>query len=340
MGAMSGIRVVEFEGWIAGSLLGMLLADQGADVIRIARPDGPVYDQPGASMLARGKRSLVLDLKREADIDVAKRLASTADIVIENIRPGALDDLGLGVAALQAVNPSLIHVRLAGFASDDQTHAGIAAYEGVIAASLGMFTEINLLKPLFGMDPVYSPLALPSIYGAVQGAIACNAALLARTRTGSGANLEVPLAAAAAMAMSSIFMKVEGAPPHYDSPQLPKLVKSAVLPILRRYWRNSPARQRRFYKQIQSAVPALMSAYPCTDGRLFYVFAIDNGPMATKLLSVLGLLEAAKAHGFVTANPYAGPTDEPNLATTASLPRKAQAWLRSQIAAALLAKSA
>jgi crotonobetainyl-CoA:carnitine CoA-transferase CaiB-like acyl-CoA transferase len=340
MGTLSGIRVVEFEGWIAGSLLGLLLADQGADVIRIARPGSPIYDNSGSAMLARGKRSLVLDLKIEADRTVALKLASTAEIVIENLRPGVLDDLGLGAELLRTYNTRLIHIRLPGFASDDLSHAGLAAYEPIIAASVGMFSELNLIKPLFGMDPVYTPLALPSIYGAVQGAIACNAALLARDQTGKGASLEVPLAAAAAMAMSSIFMRVERAPAHYDTPKLPKIVKAAVLPMLRRYWRNSPARQQRFYTKIQSNVPAMMSAYPCADGRLFYVFAIDHAGLAGKVLDILGLRQEAEAYGFVTANPYDGPTDAPNLAATASLPPKAQAWLRTKLGNALLARAA
>lgn len=340
MGALSGIRIVEFEGWIAGSLLGMLLADQGADVIRIKRPSRPVYGNPGSEMLARGKRSITLDLHSAGDRDVALRLASTADIVIENLRPGALDLLGVGCNTLRAINPRMIHVSLPGFASDDLAHQGIAAYESIIAATIGMFTEINLLKPIFGMDPVYSPLALPSIYGAMQGAIACNAALYAREMTGEGASVEVPLAAAAAMAMSSIYMNVQGGPTHYETPRLPKIVKSIVLPILRRFLRNSPSRQQKLYSKIQTAVPAMMSAYPCADGRLLYIFAIDNAALSTRLLETLGLLTEAIEFGFINKNPYDGPTKEPNLATTSSLPPKAQAWLRKSIAQALLTKPA
>jgi crotonobetainyl-CoA:carnitine CoA-transferase CaiB-like acyl-CoA transferase len=340
MGALSGIRVVEFEGWIAGSLLGMLLADQGADVILICKPGSPIYSAPGAQMLARGKRSIVLDLSLDSDREIALKLAATADITIENLRPKALDNLGIGYDVLRSVNPRLIHVCLPGFARDDLVHTGLPAYEGIIGASVGLFTEINLLKPLLGMDPVYTPLSLPSIYGAVQAAIACNAALLARDKTGHGNHIEVPLASAAAMAMSSIYLQVEGAPSHYETPKLPKFVKSVVLPLLKKYWRNSPEKQRRFYAKIQSAVPALMTAYPCADDRLLYVFAIDNAPMATKLLETLGLLEAARAFGFVTANPYDGPIEGDNLAATSSLSRKAQAWLRENVGRVLRRKPA
>jgi crotonobetainyl-CoA:carnitine CoA-transferase CaiB-like acyl-CoA transferase len=340
MGALTGIRVIEFEGWIAGSLLGMLLADQGAEVIRIARPGAPIYDQPCSDMLARGKQSMVLDLSLEEDRDIAKRLVSTADIAIQNLRPGALEKLGVGGEFLRSVNPRLIHINLPGFASDDTMHLGLAATEGIIAAAIGMFNQISMLKPTFGMDPVYSPLALPSIYGAIQGAIACSAALSAREKTGAGALLEVPLAAAAGMAMSSIYMKVEGAPAHYDTPKLPQIVRSLVLPLLHRYWRNSPTRQRRFYAKIQAALPALMSAYPCADGRLIYIFAIDHATLATKLLDALDILEDARTYGFTTANPYDGPVKAPNLATTASLDPKAQGWLRAKISEKLVTRTA
>jgi crotonobetainyl-CoA:carnitine CoA-transferase CaiB-like acyl-CoA transferase len=340
MSGMSGIRVVEFEGWTAGSLLGMLFADQGAEVIRVARPGDPILSGAGSQMLARGKKSLVLDLQIPADKEVAKRLATTADIVIENLRPGALDEFGVGCTALRGINPRLVHINLPGFASSDATHASVAAYDGIIAATLGMFTEINLLKPTFEMDPVYTPLALPSIYGAVQGAIACNAALIARDKTGHGASLEVPLASAAAMAMSSIYMKVDGAPEHYQTPRLPQFVKSFVLPMVRRFVRHSSKRQQWLYAKAQSAVPAMMSAYPCADGRLLYVFAIDNAPLATQLLKTLGLLDGALAFGFETASPYESSTSAFNLAATSTLPPKAQAWLRNKMGAAFLTKPA
>jgi crotonobetainyl-CoA:carnitine CoA-transferase CaiB-like acyl-CoA transferase len=340
MGVLSGVRVVEFEGWLAGSLLGMLLADQGAEVIRIARPGAPIYDRPGVEVLARGKQSIVLDLGKAEDCETALRLAVNADIVIENLRPGALDKFGLNHAVLRAHNPRLVHVRLPGFASDDGEHAGLAAYDGIIAATLGMFTDLNIIKPMFGMDPDYTPLAFPSIYGAVHGAIAACAALYNRDAHDRGVSLEIPLAASAAISMSSIYMQVEGLPDHYITPKLPKVVTTVLLPLARKYWRNSPERQQKAYAKIKANVPALMDSYTCADGRQLYVFAIDHARLAPNLLRALRLYDEALAFGFVIADPYHGPVDAPNLATTASLPRKAQGWLRKRVGEVLATNSA
>src|SRR5215831_3683410 len=94
--ALAGIHVIDFGQYIAGPLTGMLLADQGADVIRIDPPGGPVWDTPANATWNRGKRSISLDLKQPADLNVARRLMASADVVIENFRPGVMARLGLG----------------------------------------------------------------------------------------------------------------------------------------------------------------------------------------------------------------------------------------------------
>ncbi len=94
--ALDGIRVIDFGQYIAGPLCGMLLADQGADVIRVDPPGGPVWQTPANATWNRGKRSIALDLKQPDDLDVARRLVASADVMIENFRPGVMDRLGLG----------------------------------------------------------------------------------------------------------------------------------------------------------------------------------------------------------------------------------------------------
>ncbi len=94
--ALEGIHVIDFGQDIAGPLTGMLLADQGADVIRVDPPGGPVWDTPANATWNRGKRSISLDLKQPDDLDVARRLMASADVVIENFRPGVMARLGLG----------------------------------------------------------------------------------------------------------------------------------------------------------------------------------------------------------------------------------------------------
>src|SRR4051812_24516500 len=96
MGALDGVRVVDFGQWIAGPLAAMLLGDQGAEVIRIDPPGGPRWKTAANATFNRGKASVALDLKRDDDRAQASRLIDSADVVIENFRPGVMDRLGLG----------------------------------------------------------------------------------------------------------------------------------------------------------------------------------------------------------------------------------------------------
>lgn len=88
MGALSDIRIVDFGHYVAGPLTGMLLADQGATVIKVDPPGGPTFDSQANATWNRGKQSINLGLKSSADLDIAKRLVAQADVVIENFRPG------------------------------------------------------------------------------------------------------------------------------------------------------------------------------------------------------------------------------------------------------------
>ncbi len=96
VGALEGIRVIDFGQYIAGPLVGMQLADQGADVIKVDPPGGPRWETPANSTWNRGKRSIVLDLKQAGDMATAKGVVQGADVVVENFRPGVMDRLGLG----------------------------------------------------------------------------------------------------------------------------------------------------------------------------------------------------------------------------------------------------
>ena len=107
-GALAGLRVIDFGQYVAGPLTSMILGDYGADVIHIDPPGGPRWDGYHANaVLARGKRNIILDLKDPNDLAVAKKLISSADILVENFRPGVMDRLGLGYAACSAENPGL-----------------------------------------------------------------------------------------------------------------------------------------------------------------------------------------------------------------------------------------
>ena len=113
-GPLQGIRIVEVAGIGPGPFAAMMLADMGADVIRIDRaggaPDLPL--QPDYDFMARGRRSIVLDLKSPADIEIALRLIERADALLEGFRPGVMEKLGLGPEPCHQRNPRLVYGRM------------------------------------------------------------------------------------------------------------------------------------------------------------------------------------------------------------------------------------
>ena len=117
---LTGIRVVDFGHYIAGPLAGMLLADQGAEVIKVDRPGRPDCDAPANGVFNRGKQCVTLDLKDAEDRARVVDLVLSVDVVIENFRPGVMQRLGLGAEAMTARNPGLVYLSLPGFASADE----------------------------------------------------------------------------------------------------------------------------------------------------------------------------------------------------------------------------
>ncbi|MGE3539494.1 MAG: CaiB/BaiF CoA transferase family protein [Candidatus Tectimicrobiota bacterium] len=187
-GALTGIRVIDFGQYIAGPLTAMLLADQGADVVRVDPPGGPVWETPANATWNRGKRSICLNLKQPADLDTARRLMASADVVIENFRPGVMDRLGLGSTSALEANPQLIYCALPGFASDDP-RAGVRAFEGVVGAASATFRAHDGKAE----RPIYTAIPIPSVYAAFQAAVSITLALNARQRSGLGQRIEVAL---------------------------------------------------------------------------------------------------------------------------------------------------
>jgi crotonobetainyl-CoA:carnitine CoA-transferase CaiB-like acyl-CoA transferase len=183
-GSLDGVRVIDFGQYIAGPLAAMLLADQGAEVIRVDPPGGPRLVTPANAVWNRGKRSIVLDLKQDADRETARKLIASADVVVENFRPGVMERLGLGPEASREASQRLIYLSLPGFAHDDP-RADIAAWEGVVGAATNLYTRPG--------DPVFTALPISSGYAAFLGALSVAMALNARGRDGLGQRIEVPL---------------------------------------------------------------------------------------------------------------------------------------------------
>ncbi|WP_319456984.1 MULTISPECIES: CoA transferase [unclassified Mycobacterium] len=192
--ALDGLRVIDFGQYIAGPLAAMMLADNGAEVIRVDPPGGPRWRHPANAVLQRGKSSIVLDLKNGSDQQVAKDLVASADVLIEGFRPGVMERLGVGAAAMCQANPRLLYCSLPGFAADDP-RADLPAWEGILGAATGHYTPgVALSWASSGpTDPSYSALPLASSFGAVVAVNSILAGLIARERSGLGQEIEVPL---------------------------------------------------------------------------------------------------------------------------------------------------
>ncbi|MCR9149824.1 MAG: CoA transferase [Rhodobacteraceae bacterium] len=281
---LSHLRVLDFGHYLAGPMVGMMLADLGAEVIRIDPPGGPRWRDPAFDMLSRGKRSLVLDLKTDTGRQTALDLAARADVVIENFRPGVMDRLGLGPAALRAVNPGLVSLSLPGFASADPEFAGLPAWEALIAARTGQFTDMGLNRRLMGINPSFTPLGMASAYGAAFGAMSVLFALGARARNG-GEHVEVPLASALFEGLVYNSQQVQDYPDRYKSPREVELDRRAAedLPM-------SLA-----FEDLWPLLDPFYRTYTCADGRGFYVVACSIKGHQRRALEVLGLHDLAES---------------------------------------------
>src|SRR6056297_1623090 len=275
---LSHIRVLDFGHYIAGPLVGMMLADLGADVIRVDPPGGPRWRDPAFDMLSRGKRALTLDLKSCTDRETALDMVARADVVIDNFRPGVMARLGLGSTDLRAVNPGIISLSLPGFASTDPELADVAAWEAVIAARTGQFTDMGLNRQLMGINPSFTPLGLASAYGASFGAMSVLFALNARDRLGCE-HLEVPLASALFEGLAYNSELVEDYPDRYKSPRELELERRARLGLPNNL----------DYAQLSEFLDPFYRTYTCADGRGFYIVSCSIVTHPRRVLEVLGL---------------------------------------------------
>lgn len=189
-GVLKGIRAIDFGQYISGPMAAMILGDYGADVIHIDPPGGPVWnDWQANAILMRGKRNICLDLKNESDRNIAVRLVKTADILIENFRPGVMDRLGLGYEAMHEINPSLVYCSLPGFSADDD-RAGLRGWEGIVSAEAGLY---EIFAGLGKNIQRFNALCLASVFSAAIGCHSIASALLVREKCGLGQRIEVPM---------------------------------------------------------------------------------------------------------------------------------------------------
>lgn len=204
-GPLTGVRVLDLSRMYPGAHCSSLLADLGADVVKLEAPgagDGlrmmsPTPFKAGHETLNRGKRSVSLDLRQPGAADVLRRLAATADVLVESHKPGQLEQLGLGYDDLSATNPGLVWCSLTGFgATGPLAHA-----PGHDLTYLGYAGILRLLVEPDDSPPVpQTPLSLQ--LGALLGAVGILAALTERARTGRGMRVDAPLSGAAMWAIS------------------------------------------------------------------------------------------------------------------------------------------
>lgn len=282
--ALEGLRVIDFGQYVAGPAVAMMLADFGAEVIRIDPPDGPRWRSPAARVLNRGKRSIALDLKSAGDRAIALRLIDSADIVIENYRPGVMARFGLDADRMRRRNPRLIYLSLPGFASDDPELRDVQAWEAVIAAATGQFTDMGLNRVLMGVNPSFSPITLASAYAALLGATAVAAALYARERTGRGDAIETPIAACLLEGLAYNAMHVEGYPERYKSLRERELDRR----------RREQLPMSLSWAECQAFCDPFYRVYRCADGRFFYPVAGSHSAHPVRVLELLGLWDALK----------------------------------------------
>lgn len=199
---LAGLRVVELAHMVMGPTTGLILADLGADVVKIEpAPGGDNTRRLTGSgigfftMTSRNKRSVMLDLKSPGGMAVANRLVAKADVLTENFRPGALDRLGLGYAACAAANERLIYCSLKGFLPGPYEHR--TALDEVVQMMGGL---------AYMTGPVGQPLragaSVIDIMGGTYGAVAILAALAERERTGKGQHVQSGLFESVAMLMA------------------------------------------------------------------------------------------------------------------------------------------
>lgn len=273
-GALDGVRVVELGQLIAGPFCGQLLADFGADVIKVEQPgDGDPMRRWGHakdgkslswSVIGRGKRSVTADLRTDDGRDLVLALAREADVVVENFRPGTLERFGLGWDELSAVNPGLVLVRVSGFGQTGP-YASRAGY-GSIGEAMGG------LRHLVGepdRPPSRTGLSIGDLLAGMHAAFGAVLALLARSRTGAGQVVDVSI-------YESVLAMTEALVSDYAVAGVTRGRSGAILPGV-----------------------APSNVYPTSDGE-FVLVAANQDTVFRRLATAMGSPELATSEEYAT----------------------------------------
>ncbi|ERL49199.1 hypothetical protein BJB45_21415 [Halomonas huangheensis] len=252
---LKGVRVVELTTIVLGPMAGQMLADFGAEVIKVEAPNGDLARQveprsaTGESTMFvncnRNKQSMAVNLKTDEGREIMRRLIGETDVFVHNMRMKAIERLGLDAKTLHKINQGLIYCSAIGFGSDGP-YADRPAYDDVIQAASG----IAHLPTYTGSDPAYVPGVIADKIAALYAANAIAAALYRKVQTGRGAELEVPMFEV----MSSFVMTEHLAAASFDEEAKPgyqRLLNRhrrpfrsadgwiAVLPYTEAHWRRT-----------------------------------------------------------------------------------------------------
>ena len=192
---LAGVRVLDLTRYLAGPFATMLLADYGADVVKVESPKGREFRPPGADRDSyfflssnRNKRSLTLDIKSDAGREAFERLLPGCDVVIENFRPGVMEKLGLGAEGLLARHPRLVYCGISGFGADGP-YRDRPGFDQIAQGMSGFMSLTGTAES----GPTRAGIAIGDLLGGVFAAHGIQLALLAREKTGRGQIVETSL---------------------------------------------------------------------------------------------------------------------------------------------------
>lgn len=272
-GPLTGFRVLELGSTVAGPFCGRLLADFGAEVIKVEPPEGDPVRTMGkhvngkslyAATILRNKQLISLDLRQQAARDVVRRLASRCDVVVENFRPGTLEKWGIGYEQLRQDNPGLVMVRISGFGQTGP-YRERPGY-GFLGDAVGGMLHINGYPD---RPPVRAAVPVTDMVTALYGALGVTMALLSRGRTGQGQVVDAAL-------YESAFSLMESHVPAFE-----KLGHVAM----------------RAGTHLPGSTPN--SLYPTADGG-FIAMAASSDAVFRRLAQVMGQAELANDPRFAT----------------------------------------
>jgi crotonobetainyl-CoA:carnitine CoA-transferase CaiB-like acyl-CoA transferase len=198
-GALKGVRILDLTTMVSGPVATMMLADQGADVIKVESPSGDLMRKYGSivagvssSFLScnRGKRGLCVDLKLPSGLEIIKRLAATADVLVQNFRPGAMERIGLGEDAIRKIRPDIIYVSISGV-GETGPYAHQRIYDPVIQALSGL-AELQADRESTGRPRMVRTI-IPDKTTALTAAQAISSALYYRERSGEGQHIRIAM---------------------------------------------------------------------------------------------------------------------------------------------------